>query len=71
VQSLLDGLCKRAKFQVRFRPDQPHRALVSGQYTRSLRDSEEKNPSVPAGNQTSVIQTVARYFIRNVGCKKR
>jgi hypothetical protein len=28
VQSLLDGLCKRAKFQVRFRPFRPDHSLV-------------------------------------------
>jgi hypothetical protein len=28
VQSLLDGLCKREKFQVRFRPDKPDHSLV-------------------------------------------
>jgi hypothetical protein len=29
IQPLLDGLCKRTKFQVRFRPDKPDHSLVS------------------------------------------
>jgi hypothetical protein len=36
VQSLLDGLCKRAKFQVRFRPDQPDHFLVSCSVGKSV-----------------------------------
>jgi hypothetical protein len=43
VQSWLDGLCKRAKFQVRFRPDIPDHSLVSPQWQPFLIDNQALN----------------------------
>jgi hypothetical protein len=50
VQTLLDGLCKRAKFQARFRPDKPDHSIVR-HYTQhpSLATHTRKN-NEPSGS---------------------